>query len=417
MSTITAADLTAHLDRDTALALLQGAIRTPSITGDEAAFAAYLGTEMEKRGIAEIETAEFAPGRPNVWGTRKGTGGGRNLLFIGHTDTVRVDGWQERWQGTDRESPFCGELVDGAVWGRGACDLKAGICASLSALSLIDAAGITLKGDLSFAFVGDEESGEEGSGVSAGVKHYAELVNTGGAAKPDFAVYVEPTRLNVYAAQMGFFIADVTVKGKSVYFGFPEQGHDALKAANSILTALYAHSDEINARAVHGLVGRSFLLPTGINAGGYIAVPGDAKFSLIRKLLPGESLDEAVAEMEAVIERASTNPDITVEIAYPAGRDHHFGGSPCGIDTALPAVQLLSAAAEDSFEGRGAIEGAPYWSEAPFFVNGLDVPAVYCAPGDIRNAHTTEEHVDVEEYWAGIVAFARFIIAFCNQER
>ena len=55
---------------------------------------------------------------------------------------------------------------------------------------------------------------------------------------------------------------------------------------------------------------------------------------------------------------------------------------------------------------RGVIEGAPFWSESPFFVNRLGVPAVYCAPGDIRNCHTFEEHVDVEEYLAGIVGFA-----------
>ena len=64
--------------------------------------------------------------------------------------------------------------------------------------------------------------------------------------------------------------------------------------------------------------------------------------------------------------------------------------------------------------GRGAIEGAPFWSETPFFVNRLGIPAVYCAPGDIRNCHTHDEHVDVEEYLAGIVGFAAFMADYCG---
>ena len=72
----------------------------------------------------------------------------------------------------------------------------------------------------------------------------------------------------------------------------------------------------------------------------------------------------------------------------------------------LPEVALLSAAMAEAMPGRGGIEGAPFWSESPFFVNRLGIPAVYCAPGDIRNCHTFEEHVEVEEYLAGIVGFA-----------
>ena len=68
----------------------------------------------------------FFPGRPNVWGQKSGNGKGPHLLFIGHTDTVRVDGWSERWCDTPRESPFAAAEVDGSIWGRGVTDLKGG---------------------------------------------------------------------------------------------------------------------------------------------------------------------------------------------------------------------------------------------------------------------------------------------------
>lgn len=406
--------LSAALDRDDALALFQGAIRAESITGNEANFVRYLDAQMRQRGIHGVETAEFLPGRPNIWGERKGSGGGKRLLFIGHTDTVHVDGWAEHWAGTERADPFSAALIDGEIWGRGSGDLKAGICTSLAALSLLDRAGVRLKGDVAFAFVGDEESGQPGTGVSAGVKDYVRRLETGAIPLPDFTVYVEPTRLAVYAAQMGFFIADITITGKSAYFGVPELGRDALKASHKVMSALWAHSDDLSARAEHALVGRAFLLITGLTGGGFIAVPEECTLSLIRKLLPGEDLGAAAAELEAVIRGAIDDPEITVSISFPAGRDHAVGGTPSETDPDAEPVRLLGEIVGAAMPGRGSIEGAPFWSEAPFFINQLGVPAVYCAPGDIRNCHTFEERVSVEEYLAGVVAFAHFIARYCG---
>ncbi|WP_223615251.1 M20 family metallopeptidase [Phyllobacterium calauticae] len=409
-----ASRLRRSLDADDAVALLRGAIGRNSITGNEANFVAYLNEQMRARALTAIETADFLPGRPNIWGERRGNGGGKRLLFIGHTDTVHVDGWAEHWAGTAHADPFAAPVIDGQIWGRGAGDLKAGICTALAALSLLDKAGIRLAGDVAFAFVGDEESGQPGTGVSAGIKDYVARIEAGAIPKPDFTVYVEPTQLSVYSAQIGFFIADITVTGKSAYFGVPELGKDALKASHAIMSALWNHSDAVAARAEHDLIGRGFLLITGLKGGGFIAVPEECTLSLIRKLLPGESLDTAAAEMEAVIHGAVSDPDIRIDISYPAGRDHPLGGTAAEIDRHAPEVAMLSKAVADAMQGRGVIEGAPFWSESPFFVNQLGTPAVYCAPGDIRNCHTYEERVDVEEYLAGIVAFASFIAEYCG---
>ncbi len=402
------------LDQAAATDFLQRAIGRESITGNEANMAAFLETEMAALNLDVLTQEEFLPGRPNIWGHRQGKGGGRHLMIIGHTDTVHVEGWQEKWAGTTREDPFAGAMVDGAIWGRGAGDLKAGISAGLLALQLLDKARITLQGDVSFAFVGDEESGQPGSGVSAGIKQFAERVTRGKTPKPDFAIYVEPTRLAVYPAQIGFFIADIEITGKSAYFGVPELGRDALKAGHQVLSALWEHSDALGEAGTHDLVGRSFLLVTELRAGGYIAVPGSCSLSLIRKLRPGEDLDEAAGNLERVVRGAVSDPEITVDIAFPAGRDHPLGGSPVEIDPALPAVRELCACLGTALEGRGQIEGAPFWSETPFLINDIGCPAVYCAPGDIRNCHTLEEHVQVEEYLAGIVAFAAFMASYCG---
>ena len=406
--------LRAALDRDEAVELLRGAIGRESITGHEANFAGFLEQRMRALGLSDIGRAEFAPGRPNVWGERKGAGAGKRLLFIGHTDTVHVDGWHERWAGTTRENPFAAAIVDGQVWGRGAGDLKAGICASLAAIALLDSAGIRLAADVAFAFVGDEESGQAGTGVSAGIKDFVGRIEKGEVAAPDFVVYVEPTRLSVYPAQIGFFITDITITGRSAYFGVPELGKDALRASHAVMTALWQHSDDVAARSEHPLIGRGFLLITGLTGGGYIAVPERCTLSLIRKLLPGEALDEAAAAIEAAVRGAITDPEITVTFAYPAGRDHALGGTAAETDADTADVRMLAAAMAHAMDGRGVVEGAPFWSESSFFVNHLGIPAVYCAPGDIRNCHTHEERVDIEEYLAGIVGFASFMAHYCG---
>ncbi|MEM8590336.1 MAG: M20/M25/M40 family metallo-hydrolase [Pseudomonadota bacterium] len=408
-----AAGLRASLDEAAAIDLWRRAVARESITGNEANFADLLEAELRELGVT-TGRRDFAPGRPNVWGERKGTGEGPRLLFMGHTDTVHVRGWREHWKGTEREDPFGGAIVDGALWGRGSGDLKAGICASLAALRLLDAAGVELAGDVGFAFIGDEESGEPGMGLSEGAKDYVALCESGEVARPDFAIYVEPTQLAVYPVQMGFLIADITITGKSAYFGVPELGKDALKAAHGVLSALWRHSDELAGRGTHPLIGRSFLLVTEIKSGGYIAVPGECSLSLIRKLRPGESLDAAAGELEHTVRDAVTDPEIAVVVDFPAGRDHPLGGSPTETDADLLAIAALRRRLDEVLPGRGSIDGAPYWSEAPFLVDRLGVPTVYCAPGDIRNCHTLEEHVSVEEYLAGIVAFAAFIADFCG---
>jgi acetylornithine deacetylase len=398
-----------------ALGLLQKAISIPSVTGDEANFAGWLKGELTALGV-EASSAEFAEGRPNVWGLRQGRSGADTLLLIGHTDTVHTRGWKERWAGSERESPFSGAVVDGAVWGRGSSDLKAGICMTLEAVRTLDRAGIEVDPTLLFAFVGDEESGEPGSGVSAGARAFSGLLATGTLPRPNMAIYVEPTMLDVYVAHMGFFLCEIRIIGKSAYFGVPELGVDALKGAHAVLEALWRYSGELSAREKHALVGSRFLLPTGIQGGGYIAVPGECTISLVAKIPPGFRLDDARAGLEAAARAASMDSRIQLEFFYPAPRDHSIGGQPFESRLDESRLRSLISAVRAVRPERGNIEAAPYWSELPI-LSALGVPGVYFAPGDIRICHTTEENVSLQDYYDSIVALAAFLAgADCREQ-
>lgn len=405
--------LQAKQDDQEQIRLLQRAVAKNSITGNEANFVDLLSNEMNKRKL-NPKQSDFLPGRPNIWGERSGSGGGPRLLFVGHTDTVHVEGWNEAWQGTTREDPFAGAIVDGAIWGRGVADLKGGICASLAALDLLDQAGITLKGDIAYAFVGDEESGEPGTGVSAGISHWTDQVLKGNASKPDFAIYVEPTNLSVYTANIGFFIADVTVTGKSAYFGRPDLGVDALKATHKIITSVWHYAAQLESLPAHELTGQSSILITAINSGGSIAVPGECKFSLIGTLRPGDKMNDVVSGLEAAINTTDLKDGINVSIAYTAGRDHKKGGTPVEVPIDNNDVQLLLDSVNNVVPQKARIGGAPYWSESTYLINKLNCPTVYCAPGDISVCHTTHEHINIEEYLAAVRAYALFIAQYCG---
>lgn len=412
--------LRAALDEQAAINLLQTAVSKESITGNETGFANILADEMRDLAFNCVESADFAPGRINVWGHRGGGGRGPRLLFVGHTDTVPVEGWHEHWRdkdlaGDERANPFAAAIQNGELWGRGSADLKAGICAALVAARTLQTAGIQLAGDFACAFVGDEEGGMPDCGVSAGIRRYTDDVVAGSIPRPDFAVYVEPTRLAVCPAQMGFFIANIRVRGRSAYFGAPELGCDAVRAAHQILSALWTHSQQLAAAGTHDLVGESFILVTAVQGGGYVAVPGECTLSLIQKIRPGEDMDVAVRGTESVIHNAIAGHDgISVEISYPSARDHRCGGTPVAVNADSPAIRALCDSISAAKNRDCDVEGAIYWSESPFLINKINCPTVYCGPGDIRCCHTPEERVPVDDYFAAAHAFALFAASYCG---
>lgn len=405
----------AHINSSDTIAMLQRAVQTPSITGDEAAIGTLFLEELAGAGVKKVNSFQIAENRPNIEGFISGTGGGNSLMLLGHTDTVHVEGWREEWADTEREDPFGGVILDGNLYGRGAGDMKAGIVTIIAALKAIHDAGLHPKGDIVTLFVVDEESGQPGSGLSLGMKAAVERIRTGDIPRTDFAIYTEPTALKIYAAQMGFIIADITVRGRSAYFGTPWLGNDALRATHRLLTALYDYTDAIWETANHALLGRPFSLVTGINGGGYIAVPDKCNVSLIRKVLPHENLDEVKSQLDGIVQRLAINEGVVIDIEYTASRDHSYGGNPTETDIDHPGVTSLCDAVRSVTGDSEAIEGAPYWSEMSF-LNGLGIPTVYCAPGDISNCHTFHERVSVQQLLDGVEIFVRFTAQYCGLE-
>ncbi|CAA9565707.1 MAG: Acetylornithine deacetylase, partial [uncultured Thermomicrobiales bacterium] len=156
--------------RDHLIALIQDLVRIASLTGEEGTIQATVAARMRDDGLEtdvwEPDPAELAPyaehvgasdsfaGRPNVVGTLRGTGGGRSLILNAHIDTVEP-GDPATWT----HPAFGAEIADGKVYGRGSCDMKAGLATNLVALVAVRAAGFAPRGDVIVQSVVSEEDG------------------------------------------------------------------------------------------------------------------------------------------------------------------------------------------------------------------------------------------------------------------
>ncbi|MGZ4314989.1 MAG: M20/M25/M40 family metallo-hydrolase [Gaiellaceae bacterium] len=141
--------------RDEVTELLQELIRvnTTNPPGNETAAAELLREYLEESG-AQVELYARVPERANLVARIPGRGDGPTLLFLSHTDVVLADAAE--WSA----DPFGGELRDGAVWGRGALDMKGQVAASAVALASLAREGFEPAGDLIFAATADEEVGD-----------------------------------------------------------------------------------------------------------------------------------------------------------------------------------------------------------------------------------------------------------------
>lgn len=412
-----AASAAAAVDEGALVELALEAVRIPSVTPNEQAFADWLKAELETGdGWDEVDLVEVAPGRPNLYAR---TGGakreGRSLALAGHLDTVHAEDWVEEWRGTGRADPYAGRIIEGEIWARGVTDQKGGICSVVEAIRAIRRAGYRLRGPVTGLFVCDEESGEPGSGVSLGMRSAVRDVFGAGRGAADFAIYTEPTTGAVYTAQMGFLIADITLVGRSAYFGRPELGVDALRAGHALLSALWDYNGTLGAGTPHPLLGGRFLLVTTVGSGGNIAVPGRFELSLIQKLLPGDDLQAAAAKLREITAGVCDDSGVEGEVIFSAPRDHPVGGTPDEIPSDHPAVSQLARSIRQNTGRPARIEGAPYWSEKPL-LRSVGVPGVYFAAGDIATCHTPFERLPIEQFVSVTRILAHFIASWCGVE-
>lgn len=218
--------------------LLQHLIRfdTTNPPGNEVACIGYIRDVLAGAGISSTILARD-PARPNLVARVAGRGDAPPLLLYGHVDVVTTVG--QNWS----HPPFSGDLADGAIWGRGALDMKGGVAMMLAAFLRVASEPDKLPGDVIFAALADEEHWgdygarylvEEHADLFRGVR-YA-IGEIGG-----FTIYIGTQRFYpiMIAEKQGVAIT-ATVRGPGGHGSLPMRG-GAMAKLGQLLQRLDQH--------------------------------------------------------------------------------------------------------------------------------------------------------------------------------
>jgi acetylornithine deacetylase len=347
----------------------------------------------------------FSPSeRINVVGRWVGTqaGKGKSLILNGHVDVVPV-GDLALWD----DSPWSGAIRDGKLYGRGSCDMKAGLCAGIFAVDILRRLGYQPAGDVMIESVIGEESGGIGT-LTTIVKGYT----------ADAAILLEPTRLEICPVQSGALTFRLAVPGRSIHAAMKPYGVSAIEKFALLLNAINHLDVERHKDFKHPLYeDPNNIAPINIGTirGGqwHSTVPEEVIAEGRMGVLPGESNESARRALEAVIQQVAESD--------PWLREHRpdvdwFEGQFESGETPLdhPLIQELIAAHEQVLGSAPTMRGVTYGSDMRLFTNHARIAATHYGPGDVGLAHAVNEFVPLEEVVVATKVVANLIAQWCG---
>ncbi len=377
------------MQREDAVALTRALVqidsRNPTLSADgpgERNVALALGRVLEDWGFSvDIGDSD----RPNLI-ARIGPSDSPAIMFAGHLDTVGVEGMTH--------DPFSGYIKDGRLYGRGSCDMKAGVAAMcVAALTASRQAGSSASRQIVIAAVTDEEY--ESLGMRA-------MLDSG--VRAEYAILTEPTRLAICPAHRGFVWSEIEFTGRAAHGSRWDIGIDAIRHAGLVLKEV----DDLDAGALqdrkHPLLGRGSIHASTIVGGiGMSTYPDKCILRIERRTIPGESADDSLSELRSICNAVrARRPELDANVRLIAAQE------PSDVQVDAPVVQsLMNALKEERLNA--PVEGLSAWTDAAL-LNAAGIPAVCFGPGDIGLAHAAEEFVPVDEIGKATRVLAR--IAF-----
>lgn len=416
--------------RDEIIGFLQSLVRIPSVTGNEKAFQVFIAGTLAGMGFNvdiwdadEEELKQKYPGyflsrmfspplkdRPNVVGTLKGTGGGKSLLFNGHADVVSPEpvlNW--------KHDPWGAVIEDGRLYGRGACDMKGGIASHIMAVKILLDEGIRLKGDL----IIESPIEEEGPGTGT-------LACQARGYRADAGIVTEPTSNELVTAFVGGVYPMIFVEGRASHATMSWEGVDAIEKAMTIVKAIKDYGAWRCEVSRHPMFRR------------YPQVAGSSPITMFERadnkqigtvpslvflgtrgtVMPGEDPDEIIRLMEGWIKKAADKDPWLRE--HPPKFNWYKHG-PRSVPAELPATHPIAQALLGGY--RKAAGSQP---EITGFISPADwqslntaepvTPSIGFGPGDVRQAHTVDEYVPIDQVIECTRVLAMTIIDWCGME-
>lgn len=314
---------------------------------------------LAARGIRSW-TDEVARGRPNCV-AETGDGQGRTLVFCAHLDTVGTCGMTI--------APFEPNIENGRVYGRGSYDMKGSAAAIMAATAAL--AEEHLHGRVLASLVADEEYAS--LGAQDFVKRYP----------ADACVVTEPSEGRLVLAHKGFVWAEIVTHGRAAHGSRWDLGVSAIGKMGRIIAALEEFDQIELRRRVHPLVGPASQHCALIQGGTGLSTYSErCVLQIERRTLPGETPEQVMQELAAVIERAGEQAEVRCTLHRP----------PLTCDRqAQIASDLRQAVAAVAGYTPEEI-GVGYWMDAALFAKA-GIPTVNYGPSG-AGAHEAVEWVD-----------------------
>lgn len=329
----------------------------------------------------ETELVESLPGRHSVGAILRGRGDGPRLVLNGHLDTVPIDDETE-WT-TD---PFGAEVRDGYMYGRGACDMKAGLAVQIGVAHHLATHLDRLEGSLVLHFAAGEERAEPGT---------LSLLEAGYTG--DFGIVTEPTDLRIAAATRGLLPLRVRLQGRSIHASRSHLGINPTWGLLWVLEALEGYRDDLEQRR-HPLLGSGSCTPTVVHGGVTPnAVSDSVELFVDRRLVPGETIDHEVRDVTArILAARPEDSEVGVEVTVAYNRFE-----PAEIPVGSTLVQRLAHSFEGVTGTPSEVYGAPFSSDVRNLVNDAGIEAVNFGPGNVAECHCANERVEVRQLEIG----------------
>ena len=394
--------------RDDLIALTQDLIRIPTLNppGDNYhAICAYLDARLSAHGFTtEMIRAHGAPAdsethpRWNLVARREGASPGECVHFNSHHDVVTVgEGWTR--------DPFGGELKGDRIYGRGACDMKGGLAASIIAAEAFIDTHPEFSGAVEISATADEETGGYG-----GVAYLAEQ----GCFNPERVQHVIiPEPLNkdrICLGHRGVWWAEIETKGRIAHGSMPFLGDCAVRHMGAVLEEMErtlfpllaskhtdmpvvpegARNSTMNINAIHGGANE---LPADYTGFPSACVPDSCRITIDRRFLIEENIDEVKAEIIAVLE--------TVKSQRPEFRyDLHelWSVTPTMTDENAPVVRTVQDAIAQVLDTQAQFVVSPgTYDQKHIDRIGRLKNCIAYGPGILDLAHQPDEWVGVQD--------------------
>ncbi len=360
------------IETERVLECARALVRVPSENppGDTAAAAGEAERWCRDAGL-DVQRFEPVPGFVNVVAVLDSGRPGKTLAFNGHLDVVPAMA-PELWT----HPPYEGAVRDGVLHGRGSCDMKGAIAAAIEAARALGDTGAVTSGKLVLQLVADEEVfGPHGSVA----------LRDAGLAGADAAIVGEPTDLRVGIAQRGLFWTRITCHGVAAHGSTPDLGVSAIEAAARVVLALRTQQPPRR----HALLGSPTANIGVVRGGAKInIVPATCSLDVDMRVMPHDERDVLVAELREVIDAIEPTVKADVEVLNFAPGYEMAEGEGI-VRLALEAHEAVLGRPTETTGMLGATDAA--------VLTGAGVPAIVFGPGSLTLAHTTDEHVGVEE--------------------